>query len=113
MRLGIRAVLACALWAAPVTASAQTGTHQHPQPSASPASAWHFMQDGVAWFTYNNQGGPRGGAEYGAQNWWMGMLSRPASGGTLQFNVMLSLDPLTLGPWVITPWTRRTSRWAC
>ena len=55
------------------------------------------MQDGVAWLTYNNQGGPRGGEDFGSQNWWMGMLSRPAAGGTLQFNLMLSLDPLTLG----------------
>jgi hypothetical protein len=46
---------------------------------------------------YNNQGGPRGGEDFGAQNWWMGMLSRPAAGGTLQFNLMLSLDPLTVG----------------
>lgn len=55
------------------------------------------MHDGVAWLTYNDQGGPRGGEDFGAQNWWMGMLSRSAAGGTLQFNLMLSLDPLTLG----------------
>lgn len=92
----VRAALACALVALPVAAVAQTDPHQHPAPAA-PASTWHFMQDGVAWLTLNDQGGPRGGTDFGSQNWWMGMLSRPAGGGTLQFNLMLSLDPLTLG----------------
>ncbi len=87
-------LLAGAILAAPVAAAAQTEPHQHPAPAAS---GWHFMQDGVVWLTYNNQGGPRGGDEIGSQNWWMGMWSRPASGGTLQFNLMLSADPLTLG----------------
>ena len=91
--------LACALTLIPLTAAAQADQHQHPAAPAQPAApvAWHFMQDGVAWLTYNNQGGPRGGEDFGSQNWWMGMLSRPAAGGTLQFNLMLSLDPLTLG----------------
>ena len=99
MRLVLRAALVCALSAVPVTAFGQTNEHQHPAPPVAPASSWHFMQDGVAWFTFNSQGGPRGGdgEEFGSQNWWMGMLSRPASGGTLQLNLMLSLDPLTLG----------------
>ncbi|HVJ25916.1 MAG TPA: hypothetical protein VM493_00180 [Vicinamibacterales bacterium] len=90
-------LVAAALALLPGTVAAQTETHQHPAPAAqtSPIS-WHFMQDGVAWLTYNNQGGPRGGEDFGSQNWWMGMLSRPAAGGTLQFNLMLSLDPLTL-----------------
>ena len=91
------AFLFCTL---PLTVQAQTEPHQHPAPApAAPTAAvpWHFMQDGVGWLTYNNQGGPRGGEDFGSQNWWMGMLSRPAAGGTLQFNLMLSLDPLTLG----------------
>ena len=103
MPFALRATVACALLVFPGTALAQTDPHQHhtpPQPDAPAAAApapWHFMQDGVAWLTYNNQGGPRGGEDVGSQNWWMGMLSRPAAGGTLQFNLMLSLDPLTLG----------------
>ena len=28
------------------------------------------MQDGVAFFTFNRQGGPRGGTEFKSQNWW-------------------------------------------
>lgn len=103
------AVMACALSIVPGTVWAasgesqggapQTVPHQHPAPAQQVASVtpWHFMQDGVAWLTYNNQGGPRGGEDFGSQNWWMGMLSRPAAGGTLQFNLMLSGDPLTLG----------------
>ncbi|HJR58537.1 MAG TPA: hypothetical protein VJ813_04040 [Vicinamibacterales bacterium] len=97
MKFVVRAALVCTLSGAPAVAFGQAATHQHPTPPPTPGSAWHFMQDGVAWFTYNNQGGPRGGEDFGSQNWWMGMLSRPASGGTLQFNLMLSLDPLTLG----------------
>ena len=58
-------LLAGAILAAPVAAAAQTEPHQHPAPAAS---GWHFMQDGVLWLTYNNQGGPRGGDEIGSQN---------------------------------------------
>lgn len=105
MTFVFRAALACAISALPAAAFAQADPHQHhpPAPPApqeqapAPASTWHFMQDGVAWFTYNNQGGPRGGEEFGSQNWWMGMWSRPAAGGTLQFNLMLSADPITVG----------------
>jgi len=53
------------------------------------------MQDGVAFVTFNRQGGPRGDREVISQNWWMGMASRPARGGELTFSLMLSLDPLT------------------
>jgi hypothetical protein len=57
------------------------------------------MQDGVAFFTLNDQGGPRGerDTDFDVQNWWMGMASRPAAGGTIQFNVMFSLEPAMLG----------------
>ena len=70
--------------------------HQH-QPQASPAATWHWMQDGISFFTFNDQGGPRGGRDFNVQNWWMGMAQRPVAGGTLQFNVMFSLEPATLG----------------
>jgi hypothetical protein len=73
----------------------------HKHGAAEPQrSSWHIMQDAVALLTYNNQGGPRGGGDNGevlSQNWWMGMAQRPAAGGTLQFNLMLSLDPATMG----------------
>jgi hypothetical protein len=81
--------------------------HQHPAPPppAEPAAqhvhapaatgSWHFMQDGVAFLTFNRQGGPRGDREVVSQNWWMGMASRPAARGQLTLSLMLSLDPLT------------------
>jgi hypothetical protein len=86
----------------PIAASAQTTPptappeHEHPAP-AQPSASWHVMQDAVAFLTYNRQGGARGGSDLGSQNWWMGMAQRPAGTGTLQFNLMLSLDPVTLG----------------
>jgi hypothetical protein len=55
------------------------------------------MQDGVLFLNLNDQGGPRGGTELAPQNWWMGMLERPAATGRLRFDLMLSLDPATLG----------------
>jgi hypothetical protein len=70
--------------------------HQHAPAQPAPA-AWHVMQDAVAFLTFNRQGGPRGGDDVGSQNWWMGMAQRTSGTATLQFNLMLSLDPLTLG----------------
>ena len=68
-----------------------------PVPAATvEASNWHFMQDAVLFGMYNNQGGPRGGAEFKVPNWWMGMLSRQVGSSQLTFNTMFSLDPATL-----------------
>jgi hypothetical protein len=83
-------------------ARAQTPQHQHQDPAqhqhATAQSSWMLMQDGAAFLTFNKQGGPRGGdGELVSQNWWMGMAQRPAAGGMLQFNLMLSLDPLFNG----------------
>jgi hypothetical protein len=97
MNFWTRAALAGALSAAPAAGIAQDAAqHQHhPQPTVP--AGWHLMQDGVAFFTLNDQGGPRGGRDYNVQNWWMGMARRPLGGGALQFNVMLSLEPATTG----------------
>jgi hypothetical protein len=97
MRRHLIIALACAVFSLPAIAFGQTTEHQHPEAPRDASSPWHIMQDGVAWLTYNNQGGPRGGEEIGSQNWWMGMASRPAGNGSLQLNLMLSLDPWTLG----------------
>jgi hypothetical protein len=82
-------------------AAAKQEPAQHQHGAAEPqGSSWHAMQDAVAFLTYNKQGGPRGGNDNGevlSQNWWMGMAQRPAAGGTLQVNLMLSLDPATMG----------------
>ena len=68
------------------------GMH-HDQPSPG----WQFMQDGAVFLMFNNQGGPRGETEIKAPNWWMGMASRKAGRGQLTLNLMLSLDPATVG----------------
>jgi hypothetical protein len=64
---------------------------QQAEPAAAP------RHDHAAFLTFNAQGGPRGGTEFGAQNWWMGMARRPFARGTLTFNTMLSLEPATVG----------------
>jgi hypothetical protein len=85
----------------PAPAGAATGQnqpseHQHAQMDMEPVG-WQFMQDGVLFGVFNHQGGPRGGDELKAPNWWMGMLTRPIGSSQLTFNTMLSLDPVTSG----------------
>jgi hypothetical protein len=60
-------------------------------------STWMFMQDGAFSGVFNHQGGPRGGNQMTAVNWWMGMLSRPAGSGKLTLTGMFSLEPATVG----------------
>ena len=60
-------------------------------------SSWSFMQDGVVWVMFNDQGSPRGETEVKAPNWWMGMAERRVGRGTLTFDAMLSLDAATVG----------------
>jgi hypothetical protein len=86
---------------AAVKAFAQPPVHQH---EPAPSSAWHLMQDGVVFLTFNHQGGPRGAqrdfpenGEFGSQNWWMGVAQRPFASGDLRLNLMVSLEPATLG----------------
>ena len=73
--------------------------HQHDmsQMDMSTPGAWHRMQDGSLSLLFNRQGGERGGNEFKAPNWWMGMASRKAVGGDLTLTGMLSLDPATVG----------------
>jgi hypothetical protein len=73
------------------------GLHEQMTMDMPAASGWQFMQDGVVFAEYNHQGGPRGGDEFIAPNWWMGMASRDTSHGRLTFTGMLSLDPVTVG----------------
>lgn len=61
------------------------------------SSAWHFMQDGVVYGLFNHQGGPRGGDEFVAPNWWMGMATKEKGKHRLGLNAMFSLDPATVG----------------
>lgn len=63
----------------------------------SGTATWHFMQDGTFDILANYQSGGRGGSEFAATNWWMGMWSRPLGRRQLTLTTMLSLDALTAG----------------
>ena len=78
-------------------ASPAWAQHEHHAAPVADVSPWTFMQDGVVFGLYNNQGGPRGGDEFKVPNWWMGMLSRKVGTSDLTFTAMLSLDPATVG----------------
>src|SRR3954466_954350 len=69
--------------------SAQTPHDHGAMPMPDSTSGWHFMQDGILFAGWNHQGGPRGGDEFVAPNWWMGMASRDTSRGRLTFTGML------------------------
>jgi hypothetical protein len=60
-------------------------------------AGWQFMQDGVLFAVYNNQGSSRGGDEFVAPNWWMGMATRKLARGQFTVTSMLSLEPATVG----------------
>ena len=79
------------------SSDASAGTGQQMQMNMAMPSGWQFMQDGVVFAEFNHQGGPRGGNEFGAPNWWMGMASRETSRGRLTLTSMFSLDPATVG----------------
>jgi hypothetical protein len=77
--------------------AAAFGQDPHAGHHEAPAAAWTFMQDAVVFGMYNQQGSPRGERELKVPNWWMGMAQRSLARGTLTVNLMLSLDPLTVG----------------
>src|SRR5579862_8172090 len=83
-----------ALSAICATANAQDEQMTMPMPQTN---AWMFMQDGVVFAEFDHQGGPRGGSQFVAPNWWMGMASRRTRHGRVTFNAMFSLDPATVG----------------
>ncbi len=63
---------------------------------------WMYMLHGNLFLRYNNQDiagkGSRGGAQFDAPNWVMGMGQRTVGKrGLFRFSAMLSLDPLTVG----------------
>ena len=81
----------------PSDAGAGAGQHDHMHMAMPMDDGWQFMQDGIVFAEFNQQGGPRGGNEFVVPNWWMGMASRKTSRGQLTFSGMLSLDPATVG----------------
>jgi len=70
---------------------------QKPMDMPMPSSGWTLMQDGVVYGLFNQQGGPRGGREFVAPNWWMGMLNKESGRHQIGLNAMFSLDPATVG----------------
>ncbi|MQA29111.1 MAG: hypothetical protein GEU82_04625 [Luteitalea sp.] len=73
-------------------------THDHKQMQMDMATTgWHVMQEGQLLGLLNHQGGPRGGDELKAPNWWMGMASRRVASSQLTLSGMFSLDAATVG----------------
>jgi len=70
---------------------------QHEHMQMPMGSDWTFMQDGIVFAEFNRQGGPRGGDEFVAPNWWMGMAGRDTDRGRFTFTGMFSLDAATVG----------------
>ena len=97
----IRVSIGIALTTGAVPALAQQ--EQQPAPMSMPMDmdmdmgGWQFMQDGVLFAALNHQGGDRGGDEFTAPNWWMGMATRKVKTSQLTLNAMFSLDPATVG----------------
>jgi hypothetical protein len=95
--------LACLSLTAVLSAQSPQDPHAGMAPmQMADAPGWHFMQGGVAFVMFNDQilnnpANTRGTREVRAPNWWMGMASRRIHRGTLTINVMLSLDPATVG----------------
>jgi hypothetical protein len=82
-------LIACAAPAHPALAQAPMNM---PMPSG-----WQFMHDGVVFVEDDHQGGPRGGRDFVAPNWWMGMATRRTPHGRLTLKAMFSLDAATVG----------------
>ena len=57
---------------------------------------WKLMFHGVAFLADVQQSGPRGGDKFFSPNWFMGTAEHAVTGGTLEFDTMLSLDPATI-----------------
>ena len=80
---------------------AASGTSVNPRSSPMDmihkrAGAWTFMFHGIAFFTEEQQTGPRGGDKFFAPNWFMGTAGHALGRGTVEFRSMISLDPATI-----------------
>ena len=75
----------------------QPAPHDHTQMQNEAPAGWHFMQEGIVYAEFNHQGGPRGGNEFVAPNWWMGMATRAVRRSALTLTAMLSLDAASVG----------------
>ena len=80
---------------------AASGTSVNPRSSPTDmihkrAGSWTFMFHGIAFFTEEQQTGPRGGDKVFAPNWFMATAEHSAGRGTVEFRSMISLDPATI-----------------
>ena len=91
-RLAVLSFLMAGLLPPPVVEAQMTGHDM-----MTSGGGWRFMQDGVIFLEYNDQGSDRGGQEFVAPNWWMGMASRQTGRGLVTLHGMFSLDPATVG----------------
>jgi len=94
-RLASLAIACVSILASAWSASAQQ--HDHAHMNMNSAQGWQFMQDGVVFAMFNDQSGPRGGTDFVAPSWWMGMAMRNTSRGMVTLTGMYSLDPALVG----------------
>lgn len=94
MRVAAAALAAIVCLAAPAWAQDPSAHHHDAMPATG---KWMLMQDGVIFAILNHQGGARGGTEFVAPNWWMGMASRESGRHRLTFTGMLSFDEVLVG----------------
>ena len=78
-----------------------SGTSMNPDSWPMPMSmrgvdAWNLMFMGQAFIVDTQQSGPRGGDKLYSPNDFMFSASHSLAGGTLQFQSMISLEPLTI-----------------
>jgi hypothetical protein len=78
-----------------------SGTSMNPQSWKMPMQMlhradWTLMFMGQAYLLNTQQSGPRGGDKFFSPNWGMFAAEHELGGGSLQFNLMLSLDPATV-----------------
>ncbi len=69
--------------------------HQAHGVDSSAPRTWSVAWDGVLFGTFNNQGGYRGETDFRSQNWLMAAATHPLGPGTLGFNGMFTIEPLT------------------
>jgi hypothetical protein len=78
-----------------------SGTSENPQSGSLPMlmeshAGWSFMLMGQAYVMDTQQTGPRGQDKFYAPNWGMFAAAHRLGGGTIQFDLMLSLEPATV-----------------
>src|SRR5947199_242586 len=85
-----------------VAAGAYAQTHDNAEKTSAHEMdmmppGWRFGEDGQVLAMFNHQGGPAGGDEVKAPNWWMGTLTRKLGSSRLTLDTMFSLDAATVG----------------